>query len=236
LTVEAAMDAEGFDRAAKLLGGGATRRGALALGAGVASRLGVGRDAAQAAKCKKRCGPCKRCKKGQCKKKPGMTPCGPCSGCQEGRCVARCAGVDCVNERCVPACDPPCASTEDCIGGSCFTRCEPPCDAEHNQGCITGACTDLAVGCTVDDGDGTCTSQTPCPDGDDTSRGIPTCAVVDGQPFCAVSVLCNADGSDLCQTHEDCRNEGQGPNARCVAACDTCDGGNGCLEFYLDFA
>jgi hypothetical protein len=227
------MDGQRFDRLVRTL---RTRRSALGLVAGIGAMLGVGADEATAKKCKKPCGPCKRCKKGKCKPKPGAPRCGPCSTCQGGRCVAGCASADCVNDICVPGCEPACADTEDCIGGFCFAKCESPCEAEGNQGCADGECVDLGVGCTIGEGEGACISGTQCPDGDDTSRGVPRCAVVDEQPFCSLGVLCNADGSDLCQTHEDCRNLGQGPNSRCIASCDDCDGGSGCLEFYLDFA
>jgi hypothetical protein len=222
------MDGQRFDHIVKIL---RSRRSMLGLIAGIGSLLAVDPDEAAAKKCKKKCGPCRRCKKGKCKPKRGSPRCGACSTCQGGRCVANCASADCANDICVPPCDPPCAGGEACIGGLCFAQCEPSCEAGSNQGCANGACADLGGGCDVFDA-GSCFSGPQCPNGDGGTR----CAAVDGQPFCAVSVLCNADGSDLCQTYDDCRNLGQGPNSRCVASCDSCDGGSGCLEFYLDFA
>lgn len=52
----------------------------------VASFLPIPPDAA-VAKCKKKCGPCKRCKKGKCKPKPNGTTCHG-GACQGGACVA----------------------------------------------------------------------------------------------------------------------------------------------------
>jgi hypothetical protein len=62
------MDDWRFDSLVKTL---RTRRSALALVAGIGALLGVGVEHAAAKKCKKPCGPCKRCKKGKCKPKPG---------------------------------------------------------------------------------------------------------------------------------------------------------------------
>ena len=64
-----------------------TRRGITRLLAGLAlggplDLLGVKAEA----KCKKKCGPCKRCKKRKCKPKPAGAPCAD-GTCQSGRCV-----------------------------------------------------------------------------------------------------------------------------------------------------
>lgn len=53
----------------------------------------------------KGCPPCRRKKRGACKKKkPNGTPCGACRACRGGRCVARCDGDAC------------CGSNEGCDG------------------------------------------------------------------------------------------------------------------------
>jgi hypothetical protein len=109
------MDAQRFDRLAKTL---RTRRSALGLVAGFAALLGVGHDEA-AAKCKKKCGPCKRCKKGKCRlKKPDGTPCGGGGACLAGRC-------------CVPDCTEGCDSDDGC-GGDC--------SCDRGQACLSGVC------------------------------------------------------------------------------------------------
>src|SRR5215218_6698724 len=87
------MDNSSFDAATRFLTasltGRTTRRGitrllgGLALG-GPLTLLGLGEAEA---KCKKSCGPCKRCKKGKCKPKPVGTACAG-GTCQGGSCVA----------------------------------------------------------------------------------------------------------------------------------------------------
>lgn len=138
------MDGQRFDTLVKTL---RTRRSALSLIAGIGAILGVRHDQA-AAKCKKKCGPCRRCKKGKCKPKPGSIRCGPCSVCQRGRCVAQCPPDECAEigdeEVCLKECSPPCDTCsecnrvlgqcelmcegEQCIDGFCDVPCNPPCD------------------------------------------------------------------------------------------------------------
>ena len=63
------MDAQRFDRLVKSL---RTRRSVFGVVAGIVTLLGLGHDKAAAKKCKKKCGPCKRCKKGKCRLEPVM--------------------------------------------------------------------------------------------------------------------------------------------------------------------
>jgi hypothetical protein len=90
------MDAARFDCFARTLVGTATRR--TTLGLSVAGLLGaLGWDETDAKKkgknkkkCKKKCGPCQKCKKGKCKPKKAVgTPCGEGKQCfANGQCVA----------------------------------------------------------------------------------------------------------------------------------------------------
>jgi len=84
------MDAKHFGILTRLLHV-RTRRRVLGLfpafgAATLAAALGLNRPHPAAAKCKKKCGLCKRCKKGKCKPKPAGTTCtgGTCQG---GTCV-----------------------------------------------------------------------------------------------------------------------------------------------------
>jgi hypothetical protein len=209
---------------------------------------------------KKPCPPCKKRKKGKCKGKlPNGTAC-PGGTCRTGSCQAisqpppsvpictpKCRGKVCgdngcggvcgvceSNEACADdgtclvVCVPPCADTEECRRGVCYTTCDPTCTS--GEGCIDGACEPLSGGCDAS-ADWCSDDSVACPD-ETTAR----CALTDeGEPFCALSVTCRGDGSNACQTDEDCQNDGIGPNARCVANCIQCtNNANGCLEFYLD--
>jgi hypothetical protein len=110
------VDALRFDVLTRALVDTAPRRAILGIGA--ASFLGVlGLDNADAKKtrkkCKKKCGPCEKCKKGTCKSKPDDTTCLGKGKCLRGRCnpLPICIGAlnDC----------PPSGSTVECCSGHC---------------------------------------------------------------------------------------------------------------------
>ena len=74
------------------------------------------------ARCKKKCGPCKRCKKGKCKPKPAGTVC---------------TGGTCQSGTCVPATAPSplvCSSGTFVVAGRCAPSCGTTCEAK------TGIC------------------------------------------------------------------------------------------------
>src|SRR5215217_1712982 len=120
------------------LTGRTTRRGitrllgGLALG-GPLTLLGLGEAEA---KCKKSCGPCKRCKKGKCKPKPAGTACAG-GTCQGGSCVlAACisqdpalvcaAGCGVKADNCGRAVTCPCQGGQKCLAnGTCAGTCNP---------------------------------------------------------------------------------------------------------------
>lgn len=109
------MDGQRFDNLVRTL---RTRRSIFGVVAGLAALHGVDRDAN--ARCKKKCGPCKRCKKGKCRKKvPDGTPCLSGGTCLGGRC-------------CIPNCtDTPCNFPDGC-GGNCTCT--------SGQACVSGTC------------------------------------------------------------------------------------------------
>lgn len=202
---EDGMDAQRFDRLVKIL---RTRRSALGFVAGFSAFLNSRFDDAAAKKCKKKCGPCKRCKKGKCKPKPGSPGCGPCRVCQGGRCVAQCSPDQCVEsgggEVCLRDCDPPCdtcsscdrlqgqcelmCQQDECVDGFCRVACDPPCG--DCSVCDFGFCEDL------------------CPDG----------------------VACD---NNLCQTpcSPDCSNDEECIGGECFPVCDPpCNAGQGCVS------
>jgi hypothetical protein len=155
------MDSQRFDRLVRTL---RTRRSALGLISGIAALLGAGRDDAAAKKCKKPCGPCKRCKKGKCRlKKPDGTPCGDGGTCLSGTC-------------CVPSCAGNACNSSDGCGGDCL------CD--RGQACLSGGT------CGACPADAEC-ANTPC---GETNAGDPCrCVVsVEEQPACVSINL--ADG------------------------------------------
>jgi hypothetical protein len=87
------MDATHFDRLARSLFAGQTRRTMLGLGAGgLLGALGLENGDAKKHKNKKKCkkcGPCEKCQKGKCKPKKAGTSCGTGKQCfAKGKCVA----------------------------------------------------------------------------------------------------------------------------------------------------
>jgi hypothetical protein len=192
----------------------------------------------------KPCGPCSECHDGRCRALCARDfcvdgvcnplcdpPCGPCNDCRQGACQARCpidrceVGIDV----CLVSCDPECLSTQECIQGACYDLCNPACPSD--QGCVDGECRDLSGGCATQDWCVASQKLTSCPAVGPGTGCVQTAA---GDPFCALSVDCLANGSDLCQADEDCRLYLEQPNARCVPGCDVCNGGSACISFYLD--
>ncbi len=120
------MDAARFDRLARSLTDRRSRRGALA--AVVGGALGVAGLAETDAK--KSCPPCKKRKKGKCKKKlPDGTPCGN-GVCRAGTCAACAAGQRVCGSACVDlttnsahcgSCGKACGATQLCDRGTCVT-------------------------------------------------------------------------------------------------------------------
>ena len=243
------MDDGAFDAVTRSLTasltGSTTRRGmtrllgGLALGGPLALVGLVGAEA----KCKKKCGPCKRCKKGKCKKnRPDGTAC-PGGTCQSGRCIAAGPSLPppspCTTAATCPA--PPasqrCAQAT-CIGGTCGiapkaanTVCRPiagECDvaAEVCEG--TGLncpanqfkpantpCTSDANSCTRDVCSGSSSTCTHPPVSDGTPCGT--------EQSCCGGTCCLA--SEFCSTRRTCcrgLNQPCGSNAECCS--NNCSG------------
>jgi hypothetical protein len=135
------MDDARFDALARALTArfGSRRAGLRLLGAGALAALGRGGPAAEdvgAAACSKAkpCPPCRRCKKGTCKKKPDGAACGAGKTCRDGRCVAGCEAD------CTAANGRPRTCGADGCGGSCGTcpagqRCAGYVGSEPNSAC-----------------------------------------------------------------------------------------------------
>src|SRR5215217_2702688 len=183
------MDHGTFDRMTRSFSrprpGTMTRRGITRLLGGLA--LGgplalLGLTNAEA-KCKKKCGACKRCKQGKCKPKPAGTACAG-GTCQGGRCVA---GEACVPESAAATCAgrcgtgtnacgqavacPGCAAGRQCLNnGSCAEICGnglPACP----QSCFCGAASvDAPRSCmgfvsSCEQASQACTTTAECPTG-----------------------------------------------------------------------
>jgi hypothetical protein len=198
------VDGHRFDNLAKSL---RSRRSIVGLAVGLVALAGVNRDEAAAKKCKKKCGPCKRCKKGKCKPKPGAPRCGPCRVCTRGVCRASCPPEECVDnggeDVCLRDFNPPCETCSAC--NRVLGQCEPMCTEDQ---CIDDFC---RVPC-----------ENPCGD----------CSVCDfGECFdlCPDAVacennLCKTPCSPTCSTDEECIG------GECFPACDPpCDAGQGCV-------
>ncbi len=145
------MDPSRFDALARSLGSPASRRAAFGLLAVIAAIRG---GDAEAAKCKKPCGECKRCTKGKCKPARDGTKCGSGLTCQKGRCRCpsgkppcpndgKCGLFCCANGR---ACDVVCSgpngndycchpSRPVAICGGCWQEGSKACPQGHQPGC-----------------------------------------------------------------------------------------------------
>jgi hypothetical protein len=158
------MDDRRFDSFVKALSSAGSRRGVLgifgasALGLGAFVRPGLSAAKKRNKKCKKKCGPCKKCKKGKCKPKPDGTDCGGTKVCQSGACM-------CPTECCA---DADCGGLRECVAnGSCAVLCA-------DIDCPTAACScttsvegsrHCIVGLDCDDLLQECTSTADCPPG-----------------------------------------------------------------------
>jgi hypothetical protein len=145
------MDDRRFDALARTLTTLSPRRAFLRLvSAGALSAMagvfgGASRHDAEA-KCKKSCGPCRKCKQRKCKKKkPDGTSCGNGGRCRSGQCcMPRCVGK-------------PCGDADGC-GGTCTAQqgCTTGCSAGERPCALPGGGTqcipdDSAHCCTQDD-------------------------------------------------------------------------------------
>jgi hypothetical protein len=121
------MDAEHFDRAARLLFAAFTRRTLTRILTGLGAGAATGSLLSSDALARKRCGPCRTKKKGKCRgTKPNGTEC-PGGQCFNGLCNANCCGAGCATrcaaaevcadpaeQRCGPACDDACFDRTGC--------------------------------------------------------------------------------------------------------------------------
>ena len=128
------MDDVRFDALSRIVGGKRTRRGlapalvGLTAIGGSVQALTEPAEANQrkSTKRKKRCGPCKRNRRGRCRAKADAVPCGECGVCLDGVCTP--AKVDCggpcmecaAGARCRPKPDGAvCLGTGSCLNGLC---------------------------------------------------------------------------------------------------------------------
>jgi hypothetical protein len=128
---EVCMDAARFDALARSLTDRRSRRTAfgLTLGGVVVALTSSDLSAKKyKKKCKKKCGPCRKCKHGKCKPKPNGTPCGAST---HGGATIRCCNGACPDPGCVPSGETgdSCAIDADCAAIDCCaqqgTTCEP---------------------------------------------------------------------------------------------------------------
>jgi hypothetical protein len=172
------MGASRFDRIAQTLH---SRRTALSLAAGAGAFLGLSRSDESGAKCRKKCGPCKRCKKGRCKPRLGSPQCGPCRICVGGTCKGACAGDEvCRGDACL---DP---------GGDCpaaADRCAEDETVTCLLGGVAGLClhtNDGAPFCAAQFGCAACLSDAACPETYGPNRRcISACQFCNGGSACA---------------------------------------------------
>lgn len=206
------MDAHRFDGIVQAL---PTRRSLLGFAAAFAAMLGLGEHDAAEARCKKTCGPCRRCKKGKCKPKPGDIPCGPCSRCQAGQCKALCNPDDCVDD-----------GEEDV----CRRVCDPPCD-------VCSFCNQILGQCEVNCAAAFCTPsgcRVPCdpPCGECSVCDFGECVALCDSQQC-VNDRCELPCQPPCGDDEECLA------GACYPVCDPpCEGGQGCIAGgeCVDFA
>ena len=207
------MDAQRFDWLVKSL---RTRRSVLGFAASVGVLLGAGIDETLA-KCKKKCGPCRRCKKGKCKPKPGAPRCGPCSVCQGGACRAQCPRDRCLEnddeDICLKDCDPPCDTCSEC--NRVVGQCQPMCEEDQ---CVEDFCD---VPCTP-----SCAPCSYC----DLGFCTESC-----DPSQCVEGRCDIACDPQCADDEECVAGGCFP--KCDPACASdqgcvrSSGGNVCINF-----
>jgi hypothetical protein len=238
------MDGSRFDALIKIVAA-PSRRSLLATGgiAALAGFFGLAIPEDAQAKCKKKCGPCRRCKKGKCKKKkPDGTRCGPCSHCDGGRCQSQCPSEQCRNDVCEGAsCTPPCEGCSICENGQCrelcpsedcfeddgeeFCRvdCDPACDLCHTCNQSTGDCeADCEPMFCTEDG-----CRVPC---DPACEACTVCQLDLGECFeQCTSEECEADICEIpcspaCGANRECFA------GTCFPVCDEpCDAGKGCI-------
>jgi hypothetical protein len=111
-----------FDRITRVLTRAPSRR--VLAGALLGSLLDASAPQETLAKKGKKCGPCKKRKKGKCKSKPNGAPCGGGKVCQGGKCRCR--------TTCIIAAD--CCNGQDCLSnGSCAKPCTT--NQECGEGC-----------------------------------------------------------------------------------------------------
>jgi hypothetical protein len=237
------MDGSRFDALTRVLTA-ASRRSLLgAVGTtALSALLGLGPIHEAHAKCKKKCGPCRRCKKGKCKKKkPDGTPCGPCSRCEGGRCQALCSSEHCRNDVCQtqPSCSPPCTGCSVCEKGSCRELCpsDECVDDDGEAFCLldcTPAC-NLCQTCNRLTGEceSNCESQFCTEDGCRVPCGPPCgeCAVCD---FGECVEQCTSEECDagVCQIpcSPDCGTNRACFAGECFPVCNPpCDANEGCV-------
>jgi hypothetical protein len=164
------MNAFRFDVIARMVTAAASRRGLVGFGIGAAflEQSNLVTDAKKKRKkCKKKCGPCRRCKKGKCKPKTDGTACETCGECQGGVCVSLCqAGEQCLpNGTCATSCD----DEADCPDASLICTCnidegfESVCRIVPNQSPDTGCDDFTPCESTADCEEGTVCSSTCIP-------------------------------------------------------------------------
>jgi hypothetical protein len=149
------MDDRKFDNFVRSLSSRGSRRGLLAgFVSSLLAALAVAPNDEDAAarnrrrRCQRRCGTCKRCRRGRCRPKPDGTTCGSGKTCQRGRCVCLAGTTDCGGVCVNTATDP-----RNC--GTCGKRCQ------INAVCMAGICDCARGSCTGGGPDATCCATGP---------------------------------------------------------------------------
>jgi hypothetical protein len=227
------MESTRFDRLIRIFSQHVTRRTAL----GFLSALGLADVLTPEAEGKKRrrkckrCGPCRRCKRGRCKPKANGTACGACATCQDGQCEAGCPGeLSCQNNVCG------CPPGQKICGDECIAETQCCGDCPQGQTCCenVGECKDLR---NDDDFCGQCANG-QCPGGAFCANGACglTCNVIgeicfqpscfcsdrvdpahDGQNVCAEINPFNCNNVTECETDADCAPATEGFRQVCVS-------------------